>query len=93
VSTNFEWNFQKAESNLQKHAIRFEEAATIFDDPLHITLLDEEHSQDEDRFITIGYSNQNRLLLVAHAEKEQRVRIISARKVTNHEKKFYDEAQ
>jgi uncharacterized protein len=66
--------------------------ARVFDDPLFITVLDDEHSQAEQRFITIGLSNKNRLLMVAHAERESRIRIISARKATKSEEKFYAEA-
>ncbi len=70
----------------------FDEAASVFDDPLFITLLDEEHSSDDERYITIGLSNMNRLLLVAHTERNDRIRVISARKATKNEEKFYQEA-
>jgi uncharacterized protein len=88
----FEWNPDKASRNLTKHEVSFDEASTVFDDPMFITVLDDEHSQDEQRFITIGLSNKNRLLMVAHAERENRIRIISARKATKSEEKFYAEA-
>ena len=89
---NFEWNPQKARVNLRKHQIDFEEACTIFEDPQFITFLDEEHSLDEDRYITTGLSNKNRLLMVAHTEYTGSIRIISARKATKNEEKFYQEA-
>jgi uncharacterized DUF497 family protein len=89
----FEWNPEKARTNLQKHQLDFEEASTIFDDPEFITFLDEEHSDDEERYITIGLSNKNRLLLVAHTERDNTIRIISARKATKNEEKFYQEAR
>jgi len=92
MKPHFEWNPEKARSNLQKHQVDFDEASTIFDDPQFITFLDEEHSADEERYITIGLSHQNRLLMVAHTDRNENIRIISARKATNHEEKFYQEA-
>ena len=92
MATRFELDPEKAERNLRKHQVDFEEAGTIFDDPQFITFLDEEHSSDEERYITIGLSNKNRLLMVAHAEREHVIRIISARKATGNEEKFYQEA-
>ena len=91
MKPDFEWDPQKAESNVHKHDVTFAEASSIFDDPLFITLLDEEHSTDEERFITIGLSNKNRLLLIAHTERKNRIRIISARKATKNEENFYQE--
>jgi uncharacterized DUF497 family protein len=93
MKPSFEWNSEKAKSNLQKHQVEFGEASTIFDDPLFITFLDEEHSKDEERYITIGLSSNNNLLIVAHTESNDRIRIISARKVTKIEEKFYQEAR
>ncbi len=90
MDSQFQWNEDKAKSNLKKHQVSFEEASTIFNDPLFITFLDEEHSFDEDRYLTIGLSNLNRLLLIAHTDREGQIRIISARKATNHERKFYE---
>lgn len=86
----FEWNPDKADANLQKHGIAFAEAVTVFDDFRYITVLDEKHSQNEDRFISIGMSNRERLLLVAHTDREGRIRIISARKATKNEEQFYN---
>jgi uncharacterized DUF497 family protein len=91
VKPNFEWDPDKAEKNISKHDVDFDEASSVFDDPMFITFLDEEHSIDEERYITIGLSNKGRLLLVAHAERSDRIRIISARKATKNEEKFYQE--
>ncbi len=88
----FEWDPEKAKTNLKKHDIDFEETSTIFDDPQFITFLDEEHSIDEERYITIGLSKKGRLLMAAHTERKKTIRLISARKVTKHEEKFYNEA-
>ena len=90
MTTQCEWDPKKAELNLKKHGIRFEEACTVFDDPLFITFLDEEHSVEEPRYITIGMSNQNRLLLIAHVDRGERNRLISARKATKSEREFYE---
>jgi uncharacterized protein len=92
MNPHFEWSTEKAKINLQKHQVDFDEASTIFDDPQFITFLDEEHSSEEERYITIGLSNANRLLMVAHTERNDNIRIISARKVTKDEEKFYQEA-
>jgi len=86
----FEWDPEKA--NLKKHKIGFEEAIAIFEDPQFISFLDEEHSAEEERYITIGLSNKIRLLMAAHTERKKHVRIISARKATKNEEKFYNEA-
>jgi len=91
MNLQFEWNPRKAEINLEKHRVSFEEACTVFDDPLFITFLDEEHSVYEERYITIGLSKMNHLLLVAHTDRKGKIRIISARKATNNEQRFYEE--
>jgi uncharacterized DUF497 family protein len=88
----FEWDPEKAKRNLKKHGVSFEEASTIFEDPLFISFLDEEHSEDEERHITIGMSNKIRLLMAAYTERRNLIRLISARKATKNEEKFYDEA-
>lgn len=87
------WDTQKADRNLQKHAVNFEEASTIFDDPEYITFLDVEHSIEEERYITSGLSNKSHLLMVAHTDRAGSVRIISARKATKNEEKFYQHAR
>ena len=87
----FEWNREKAQNNVKKHKVSFEEAITVFYDPLSATFNDDEPSINEDRFITIGYSSKNRLLVVAHTEKENTIRIISARFATKNERKRHEE--
>jgi len=87
----FEWNPEKAARNLRKHGVAFTEAATVFGDPLSVTVPDPDHSEDEDRYITIGLSDRNRLLMVAHAERGKRIRIISARELTRPEREAYEE--
>jgi len=87
----FEWNREKAQNNVKKHKVSFEEAITVFYDPLSASFNDDEHSINEDRFITIGYSSKNRLLVVAHTEKENTIRIISARFATKNERKRHEE--
>ena len=93
MKRHFEWDDEKARTNLQKHGIGFDEASTIFDDPLFITALDDEHSIDEERYITIGLSSKQRILMVAHTERNENIRIISSRKATKNEEKFYAEAR
>ena len=89
----FDWDLNKAANNIKKHNVLFEEAATIFDDPMFITVIDEEHSDDEERYITIGLSRQARLLVVAHTDRAGQIRIISARKATKYEEQFYAETE
>ena len=86
-----EWDEEKAQSNLIKHGISFEEAATVFDDPVAVTFSDQEHSEMEARYVTIGYSTQPRLLLVINTERDDNIRIISARKATTAERKSYEQ--
>jgi uncharacterized DUF497 family protein len=93
TETSFDWDPHKASKNVEKHQVSFEEAATVFDDLMFITVIDDKHSFDEERYITIGLSNQGRLLMVAHTDRESRIRIISARKATAKEEQFYVEAQ
>lgn len=86
----FEWNIGKAASNVAKHGVTFIEAATLFGDPLAITYPDPDHSDDEVRYITIGVSDRNRLLIVSHADRDNRIRIISARRATRAERRLYE---
>ena len=88
----FEWDPDKASKNVEKHHVSFEEAATVFDDPMFITFIDDEHSIDEERYITIGLSSCGRLLMLAHADRKDHIRIISARRATKKEEQFYAEA-
>ncbi len=87
----FEWNPQKAARNLQKHKIAFVEAATVFSDPLSVTAPDPDHSLDEDRFIIVGQTHKNRLVMVLFVERRNRIRIISARELTHSERNAYEE--
>jgi uncharacterized DUF497 family protein len=89
--TIFEWDRRKAEANLRKHEISFEEAQTIFTDPLAITLPDPDHSEDEERFVEIGMSDSQRVLVVGYTERGQRIRLINARKASARERKQYEE--
>lgn len=76
---------------MSKHGVSFREAATVLGDPLGATVSDPDHSSAEDRYITVGSSNRGRLLLVAHTERGDRIRIISARELTRAERKAYEE--
>jgi hypothetical protein len=86
----FQWDPKKAKKNLQSHGVSFDEAVTVFYDPLSAIFDDPDHSLDEQRYITIGFSSQGRLLLVAHAERGENIRIISARLATAHERKKHE---
>jgi len=86
----FEWDREKAKKNLRKHRESFDEAMTVFYDPLSATFNDPDHSIDEERFITIGYSPHGRLLVVSHTERGKTIRIISARSATAHERKRHE---
>lgn len=86
----YEWDPEKATQNLHEHGVPFEEAATVFLDPLAMTYLDPDHSDEEDREITIGYSTHQRLLFVSHVRRSNRTRIISARKATRRERKQHE---
>ena len=91
MGLQFEWDNKKANINKQKHGITFEEASTAFADVFSITIDDPLHSEDEDRLILIGQSKESRTLVVVHLEKTNVIRIISARKATKHEQRFYEE--
>jgi uncharacterized protein len=86
---DFEWDDAKARTNLSKHGVSFEEAKTVFDDPLYVDFYDPDHSDDEARFI-IGMSEQRRLLLVSYTERGQTARLISARTATRSERNTYE---
>jgi uncharacterized protein len=89
---HYEWDPRKATSNQRKHGIDFEEATTVFLDPLALTYSDPDHSQDETRFITVGLSSRGRLVMVAHLEVgEEQIRIFSARPATKRESHAYEE--
>jgi uncharacterized protein len=89
-NSEFEWDDEKAKSNLKKHSVSFEEGATIFNDPKIATIPDPDHSEDEERFVSIGISVIRRLLTVIHTYRTERIRLISARKATKAEKKNYE---
>ena len=88
----YEWQARKAAANLKKHGVSFDEAATVFLDPLAMTFQDPDHSAYERREITIGHTIKERLVFVSHCEREARIRIISARLTTRSERKQYEEA-
>lgn len=87
----FEWDTEKAAKNYKTHGITFDEACTAFKDILSLTIYDPWHSEEENRFVLIGNSYKNRLLVVVHTERGDRIRIISARKATRNERKQYEE--
>lgn len=91
MKLKFEWNSKKAILNMKTHAVSFEEAKTVFYDPLALIFYDEVHSRYEIREIIIGYSVKNRLLLVYFTERKNAIRIFSARKATKKERKDYEE--
>ena len=88
---SFEWDESKARSNLLKHGVNFEEASTVFGDPLSLTIPDPDHSQSEDRFIVIGHSHSSKLLVVVHTERGDNIRVISARRASRRERIRYEE--
>lgn len=90
MSLRFEWDENKARQNVEKHGISFEEAVTVFGDPLSLTIDDPLHSQEERRFVTLGESSDRELLVVVHADREDTIRVISARKATRRERRDYE---
>jgi uncharacterized protein len=87
----FDWDPDKAAENLRRHRVSFEEAATVFLDPLSRTFSDPEHSEGEERYLDIGHSERGRLLIVSYTERQGQVRIISARLATRKERRSYEE--
>ena len=88
----FEWDSDKANRNLRAHGVSFDEASTVFGDPLSAMLVDHLHSETEQRLLLIGLSANGRLLLVVHSERDERIRLISARRVTRREQNLYEQA-
>ncbi len=86
----FEWNPDKADLNLKKHGVSFNEASTVFNDLLSVTFPDLDHSYGEERYVIIGLSHIHRLLIVSHTDRADRVRLISAREANQHEQRFYE---
>ena len=87
----FEWDEVKAKANFKKHKVSFEEGKTIFNDPFLFTFPDNEHSVKEERYINIGLSAFGSVLILTHTERQGKIRIISCRKATAHERRFYEE--
>lgn len=87
----FEWDPKKAKRNYKKHRVPFEEAVTVFYDPLSATFDDPDHSVGEQRFISVGFSSRRRLLVVSYAERGKALRIINARLATAHERKRHED--
>jgi uncharacterized DUF497 family protein len=90
MKLNFEWDEEKAKTNFKKHRVSFDEAMTVFLDPLSITVSDPGHSVDEQRYIDIGSSDKGRVLVVVYTERRSNIRIISCRKATPTERKLYE---
>ena len=87
----FDWDPNKARRNLRKHRIDFDEASTIFADTLSITIPDPDHSDDQERWVTVGLSNRHRLLVVVHTEEGETIRLISGRRANRLERRKYEE--
>lgn len=90
MNQQFEWDEEKAQRNLLKHDVSFEEAKSVFADPFFIDFYDPDHSTEEERYIVIGYSQNSRLLFVSYTERNRRIRLISAREATRREKVIYE---
>ena len=90
MSLTFEWDQNKSDENERKHGITFEEAKTAFNDPFAITIDDPDHSDDEYRYIDIGFSSKGRVIIVWYTEKSQNICIIGCRKATRYERKTYE---
>lgn len=89
----FEWEPRKPRRNLTIHGVSFDEASTAFQDPLSKTIADPLHSEDEERFVLLGSSHRNRLLVIVHTERGDRIRLISARLASNRERVRYEEGK
>ena len=87
---SFEWDIEKAKGNERIHGITFDEASTVFADPLSLTINDPLHSEKEERFILMGISHKNRMLIVVHTERGDNIRVISARRATKKERLYYE---
>jgi uncharacterized DUF497 family protein len=89
----FEWDAEKAASNLERHAVSFEDASTVFGDPLALTILDTDHSIDEERELTIGLSTSGQTVVVWHTSRGEKTRIIGARRATPGERRRYESGE
>ena len=87
----FEWDQGKADRNLIKHGVSFDEAKTVFDDPLYVDFYDPDHSESEDRYVAMGESNRGKLLIISYTERSNAIRLISARETTKPERETYEE--
>ena len=92
MTQRFEWDEDKAAVDLRKHRVAFEDAASIFADPLAYTFDDPDHSLGEQRLLTFGLSRSGRLLAIIHVERSRTIRIISARRATRHERGLYEQS-
>jgi uncharacterized DUF497 family protein len=90
MKLNFEWDDEKAKTNIKKHGVSFDEAATVFNDPFSMTIYDPDHSVDEQRYIDIGSSDEGRVLVVAYTERGTNIRLISCRKAIPSERRLYE---
>lgn len=91
MSLNFEWDNHKAARNLAKHGVSFDEGMTVFDDPFYIDFYDPDHSYEEHRYIIVGISKQQRVLVVSYTERGDIIRLISARPATRKEQRDYED--
>lgn len=91
MNLTFEWDTEKSETNFAKHKVKFEEAKTVYNDPFLRTFPDPEHSDSEPPYLNIGYSLKHRILVVVHTERNDNIRIISCRKATKNERRFYEQ--
>jgi hypothetical protein len=91
MALTFEWDEVKAAANVRKHRVSFDEAKTVFGDPLSLTNADPDHSTDEERFVDIGMSTQGRVLVVVYTEREQTIRLVSCRLATRRERRIYEQ--
>jgi len=92
VAVRFVWDARKAVHNQRKHGVSFEEAVSTFRDSLSITIPDPDHSMDEERLLLLGLSDRGKLLVTAHTERGEEIRLISARSATRRERRIYEEA-
>ena len=92
MGLQFSWNAEKAALNASKHGVTFEEASTVFGDPLSVAVFDPDHSEKESRFVIVGQSFEGKLIVVVHSELEDSIRIISARLATRREREVYEQS-
>ena len=92
MGLKFEWDRRKAVLNIKKHGMSFEDAATAFGDPLSVTIHDPKHSDDEDRFLLLGETQDKKLVVVAHTDRKDTIRLINARPATRQEREDYEKS-